>query len=851
MRNPSIFCTQHHHSQLLALAFAALLAGPAHAELVAFDLVGSEDGNLDSFVNPFDGAFSSPGDGFQVYQRFVSPSIPFAVLDDSLSIFSADSLGIITEGNTDTFFGVTDTLNNDNPTDDVQATWEFDVSGASPLEIFIDMAAMGDFESSDTFVWEVALDGGPFTPVFTSSVDEAGSQTYVLEGGAAFTLDDPMLVNGTLLDNNLQPIFATIPGTGDVLTLRLVANTNGGSEAFAFQNIRITSGEDGSEPPDGPQPTALTIPEIQGAGHVSPYNGELIVTDGLVTAVAFNGFYLQDPEGDGDVNTSDGIFVFSRASVNPGEMVSVTGSVSEFIPGGAATGNLSITQIGGNVEVTVNGAAPGLVSPVIIGRGGRVPPAVFVISEDEIDPPINLQIPADAASNRFNPEEDGIDFYESLEGMLVTIEDPVAVSATRTFTPFSSEFFVLANNGADVAPHDARNRRGGIDLQPDPDNRGDQNPERVQIQLDGTLYPASVPAVTVGDRLADVTGVVGYSFGNFEVNAIEPLTVVPGKLAEERSRLRKLPFAATLASYNVLNLSPDEGDANQRATLARHIVHNLRSPDVVALQEIQDNSGEIDDGTIDASETLAVLIAAIEAAGGPAYDAFDVAPADGASGGIPGGNIRNAYLYNPERVSLEGFESLTPGVLAGYGVSNPAAFAGTRDPLLATFSFRGTRFTVINNHLTSRFGSSPVFGGPQPFVQAGEAEREAQVLALNEVVRARLVDDGNARIVVLGDLNTFEFTNDIAEILPGTGRDRVLYNLIDRLRDDKVYTFIFDGNSQVLDHALVTKRALLTQLDIVHVNVDFPRVDDTLGSDHEPLLLRLFLPRGRDDDDDH
>ena len=178
-------------------------------------------------------------------------------------------------------------------------------------------------------------------------------------------------------------------------------------------------------------------------------------------------------------------------------------------------------------------------------------------------------------------------------------------------------------------------------------------------------------------------------------------------------------------------------------------------------------------------------------------------------------------------------------------MSDPSAFAGTRNPLLATFKFSGKEFTVINNHLTSRFGSTPIFGGPQPFVQAGENERESQLAAVNEVVDALLAGGkGNSehasksgRIIVLGDLNTFEFTNDLTEILPGTGLDQVLTNLIGTLTDDNVYTFNFEGNSQVLDHMLVTDNLLDgATFDILHVNVDFPRVDDTVGSDHDPLL---------------
>ena len=581
----------------------------------------------------------------------------------------------------------------------------------------------------------------------------------------------------------------------------------------------------------------VAIPEIQGLGHLSPLAGETVTTTGVVTAVAFNGFYLQDPVGDGDHHTSDGIFVFSSPpSVSVGDEVTVTGGVSEFIAGGAATGNLSTTQISAtSIETTASGRS--LPKPVEIGRRGEIPPAIDVISDDEL--PVNLQ----NEPGNYDPDNDGIDFYESLEGMYVEVDRPVATSATRQFSGFSSEVFVLPSRGRLVEPRDARTTRGGILLQPDPDNMGDQNPERVQIQFDGTIFGNPAPAIQVGDRLSDVRGVVGYSFGNFEVNATEPFSFFPKNNRVEVSNLRPTSNRVTVASYNVLNLSPDASDDAQRAKLAGQIVDHLRAPDVIALQEIQDNSGETDDGTTAADQTLEALVNAIVAAGGPTYASFDVAPADGAGGGVPGGNIRNAFLYNPARVDLVDYYSLTEAALETFGVSDPTAFAGTRDPLVGVFSFNDAEFTVVNNHWTSRFGSTPIFGGPQPFVQAGELEREAHARALNEVVDVFLADDEYANVMVIGDLNTFEWTDDLHEILP---EGDILTNLVDdRLsnRDRKnPYTFIFDGNSQALDHFFVTDHLLdhNTGFDIVHVNVDYSRLfTDVTASDHEPLLARF------------
>ena len=53
------------------------------------------------------------------------------------------------------------------------------------------------------------------------------------------------------------------------------------------------------------------------------------------------------------------------------------------------------------------------------------------------------------------------------------------------------------------------------------------------------------------------------------------------------------------------------------------------------------------------------------------------------------------------------------------------------------------RVTLINNHFSSRFGSDPIFGGPQIFTQGGEAAREAEAKAINEVVDAILAADAD------------------------------------------------------------------------------------------------------------
>lgn len=437
--------------------------------------------------------------------------------------------------------------------------------------------------------------------------------------------------------------------------------------------------------------TPMEIYEIQGATHDSPAAGITVETTGIVTAVDSNGFYLQHPVGDGDDDTSDGIFVFTGGvpTVAIGDDVEVTGSVTEFFPGGVGTGNLSITEIVGPTTVIASSGNP-LPAPVVLGNAGRLPPSE-IIDNDQFAV--------------FDPTEDGIDFYEAVEGMLVTIDDALAVSPTNRF----GEIYTVSDNGSFAT---SLSNRGTITVV-----EGDFNPERIQVQLDNDLVPGITADVATGATLGDVTGVVGYGFGNFEVKPTQPLTVTPSGLTPETTTLTGDASHLTVATYNILNLEPNPTDGDddvgdgQFDAIAGHIVHNTGSPDIVAVQEIQDNDGASNTGVVDATLTYQILIASINAAGGPAYDFFDIPPVNNQDGGQPGGNIRNGYLYQPARVSfVNGFRVLDPDLGDG------DAFANSRKPIYAEFDFNGESLHLINVHYTSKGGGTPLFGAVQPAV---------------------------------------------------------------------------------------------------------------------------------------
>lgn len=598
----------------------------------------------------------------------------------------------------------------------------------------------------------------------------------------------------------------------------------------------IANRGDGSGGGNGGGDMLTPIYNIQGAGQVSALVGASVTTGGIVTAVDTNGFYLQDALGDGDIATSDALFVFTgdAPGLAVGDELEVAGTVSEFTPGGVSTGNLSTTQISGSPIITPLSTGNALPAVVIIGAGGRVPPA------ENID---------DDAFGSFDPVTDGIDFFESVEGMRVTAEDLLVVNGTNRF----GEIFAVANQGANATGLSSRQT---LNISPD-----DFNPERIQINQDTGILPGfSLPTVNAGALLGDVTGVVGYGFGNFEILPTEVFEVVAdATLTPESTTLTGGSDQLTIATYNVLNLelNDDDGDTDvadgRFEAIAQQIVSNLGAPDIVGLQEIQDNSGAADDGTVAADETLQALVEGIAAAGGPTYEFIDnTFISNNSSGGQPGGNIRTAFLYNPDRVTQVG------EVQAVGDQSSGSPFEGARLPLVATFDFNGEAVTVVNNHFSSKGGSAPILGTEQDFAARQEDpsvngsldERRQQAQAVNDFVDGVIADNADANIVVIGDLNEFEFVSPL-QILAGTtvstnggqdiaaGGTPILTNLVNNIPEDERYSFIFQGNSQALDHILVSDAlAAAAEIDIVHVNSEFAETPQR-ASDHDPLVTRL------------
>lgn len=572
----------------------------------------------------------------------------------------------------------------------------------------------------------------------------------------------------------------------------------------------------------------VRIHDIQGSTRISPLAGRQVTeVPGIVTGVrtyGSKGFWFQDPQADADSATSEGVFVFtsSNPAVAVGDAVKVSGLVGEYIPGGTSSGNQSITQISKpTVTVVSSGNAP----PAPVTITARSVPRAYAPDGDP------------AAANSINglalePRTYALDYYESLEGENVRIGSSRVVGATDPY----SELWVT------VKPHENDNRRGGTVY----GSYTAQNTGRLQIQQLAPIAQQPFPKANVGDRLTGTTeGPLDFNqFGGYTLVARTLGTVVDRGLEPETTRPQRRGELA-VATYNVENLDPSDPQTKFDA-LAKAVVENLASPDIVALEEIQDDNGAKNDGTVSAEETVKKFTTAIVAAGGPAYQWRTINPENNKDGGEPGGNIRQVFLFNPARVSFtdrpggdaktatavvrekgEAALTLSPGRI---DPSN-AAWADSRKPLAGEFVFRGRTVFVIANHFGSKGGDEGLTSVHQPPNRSSEAKRLLQAQAVNTFVKDILKADRHADVLVLGDINDFEFSATTKALTDG----RALNAAVKSLPRSERYSYVYQGNAQVLDQILTSPAVDDFTYDSVHINAEFA----DQNSDHDPQVLRF------------
>lgn len=598
------------------------------------------------------------------------------------------------------------------------------------------------------------------------------------------------------------------------------------------------------------EPEFTPIYTLQGPSFVSPFKDQKVQTRGVVTAVGEQGFYLQDSAGDGRDETSDGIFVRQQhPEVVQGSHVGVWGTVREETVKDPSIGLTRTTLVAEQVQSYRNQVP--FPKAVRLGQGGRtIPKAVISMFRGNLN-----------TKKRLNPAE-GLDFCESLEGMLVEINRPRLTAAGSPY----GDLFAVADEGAAAFP--SLNARYSLLLFAEgqdynPEILNFKNPHDRDVQLSGA------PAFRAEDYhkgdlfLGPVTGILDYnttSHGSYFVGGyfIYPTAPLPpvqsAHLHPESTDLKSGPRQLTLANYNLENFTvqnpPENPDKVQ--AIARHIARNLQAPDILMLQEVADNDGYAKPSSVTAANrTLQQLCDEIRKAGGPVYDFAQIDPENGADGGLPNANIRVAYLYQPGRVQLahhpagdthtavqvqgRGELSLNPGRIEP---DNPI-FKEGRKSLAAEFLFQGQSLILVNNHLKSKRGDTPLWSAQQPPVFHSEVQRKQQGAVLHHFVQEILKRNPQAHIVLAGDFNDSYASPVLQQLKAG-----VLDNLVEDLPFNERYTYVYKGSSQTLDQFLVSKelhRRWHPEVDVVHLNAEFSPADYA-ESDHDPIVVRLTLP---------
>lgn len=582
-----------------------------------------------------------------------------------------------------------------------------------------------------------------------------------------------------------------------------------------------------------------SIAEINGNKFLSPYRNKAVSNvTGLVTAKGPDGFWMRSTRPDTDSATSESLYVYDNgtASTNlsTGDIISVDGRITEYRSDSAF---LYLTEL---TKPTVHSVSKGnKVVPLVIGKDTGTPPSEQYTSLDNGDvfglpnnaSQISVQNPT------LNPTKYGLDFWESIIGELVTVRKPIAVAKPSKYgdTYVVGDWKTTGKNG-----------RGGLTL-----TQGDGNPDAIIIgtPLDGSHNPNNT---RIGDKLNDITGVVHQVFGTYR---ILPLTSLAIKTPKKPDLPNPVKFKSngtcqglTIGDYNIENFSPNSTELQGRA---EHIVKYLNTPDIVFLQEIQDDDGPTDDGEVAANSTLDILTGAISSISSVKYSYIDINPVNDEDGGQPGGNIRVAYLYNPKVLALV---NPNPGgpldateVLQGPQLSfnpgrvapNESAWQDSRKPLAAHWRVLkdNSTFFTVNVHFTSKGGSSGIQGDARPPVNGGIDSRLAQANLTAAFVADILAEDSNAAVIMAGDCNEFTFVQPLKNFVAESG----LLDLDEAAGIAPVerYTYLFDMNSQELDHMFVSQKIAnrSPKLEHMHVNTWVTYADQI--SDHDPSVAQL------------
>lgn len=563
---------------------------------------------------------------------------------------------------------------------------------------------------------------------------------------------------------------------------------------------------------------SVEIFEIQGSGMASPYDGQTVTTQGnIVTALSGSGFFIQTPDArdDADPMTSNGIYVYTGGapSVAVGDEVDVTGEIDEFF---------GFTEF----------ASPGSQIIVVVSSGNALPMAVLL--DDTYPPTDPTQFPCGSEAMG----------YECVEGMLFDMPQGfISSTYVSFFGANSDDLWVKAGSGRAF-------REPGITY---PGEVGlpvfDGNPELLEVDMDGLNLGLPVAGYSAGSEIS-MTGVFGYDFNEYELWPSN-LTVI-----NENTLPSTVPAATTeeltVGSINLFRLFDDVDDpgpeddgqvadpaeyARRLDKFAKYIVENMNSPMILGVQEVE-NLNVMND-----------LASAISFAGGPSYIPVLVE-------GNDVGGIDVAYFFNSSVVTNVSIAQLGASEIFNYD----ASLLHDRPPLLLSADVMLDQgimpVEVLNVHMRSRGGiDDPGDGDRVRNKRLEQAQSVAQM-----VMDIETANPGNA-VYVIGDFNAFQFTDGYVDVMgqiTGTAvdADNMLWQppiyaasplslATQTLPANEQYSYIFRGNAQALDHAVMNDRGLMffSQMRYVRGQADAAlQYEDDGGSalrssDHDGFVL--------------
>lgn len=675
----------------------------------------------------------------------------------------------------------------------------------------------------------------PLTLTFSEQVDIAAGAVRVQCAGAT-PVSNPQALS------NVSSITLPAPG----------AWTAGVACSVTVDAVGVAD-VDSSDPPNGPAAnyagsftttsnvctaSATPIGAIQGSGTTAALTG-LRTVQGVVVGdyegadPALRGFYLQNLPADADGNpaTSDGLFVFNQNndSVSLGQVVQVTGNVSEF--GFGSTGGTQ-TQISAQ---TIE--ACGVTASVT---------------------PTDLTLPFTSTTDA-----------ERYEGMLVRFPQTLVVSEHFQLGRFGQ---VLLSSGARLpqptnilAPGvtaNAQQAANALNQILVDDELQQQNPDPIRFARGGNPLSAA-NTLRGGDTLSGLQGVMTQTDATTASNvpatsdpvryrvrplgALNPVLPVFTAANPRPGPEARAPGVLRVAGFNLLNYFNTFGltacsngvggtvaecrGADSAAEFERQAAKTVQAvlgtaADVIVVNEIE-NDG------YGSGSALRDLVDRLNAVAGPGTYAYvDVDAATGQVNALGTDAIKVGIFYRPAAATPLGSPAaLNTGAFGLYTTTNGVT-QRNRPALAQSFQQVGTsaRVTVVANHLKSKGSAcddnlSPV--GSDPDVGDGQGNcnltRTAAAAQLLSWLGGHPTGVNTPNVLVMGDLNSYALEDPIVTL---TAAGYV--NLIADRLGPLAYSYVFDGQWGYLDHALAAA-ALAPQVRAVaewHINADEPNVLD-------------------------